>query len=264
MVLKRMAVPITIFLLISSLPYLLTNLNRSGSVQYFQYITDLDAKKSLSSVVVLMDYFKRQNDTEAVDSLKAVYNSRHTRVNQYNMAMVAMDEGNLDLSMAIIGNMTPNKFDGDYQRVLGRYYYLRGDYLRALDYLDRAIQLRKYNSLYFWQRGMVYIGLTKYDKALDDMRRAYNLDNSSLRVLDGLAFLFTTFQQYDSSIYYARKLVGLDSNQPGAFYILARSYLMKRDMANARRYADQFIRMTEGNPVFSSQREELIRLRSGM
>ena len=258
--LKNMIPALTVYLLISILPFLLVNLNENNSEKYCEYITHLDSNKSLSTVVVLQDYYKRKGNDGKVDSLRKVYNSRYAWVNQYNLAINAMDEGNMELAKTIIRSLKPNKFDADYQRVQGRYYFISGDNIRALEYLNNAIQLRQYNSLYFWQRAMIYVGLSQNDKALGDLKHAYDLDNSSLRVLDGLAYLYYSVIQYDSSIYYAKEMIRIDSSQLGAYYLLANSYYKLKYYNDAYQNARHFIDKTEGTNIYNQQRELLINM----
>ena len=214
----------------------------------------------MSTVVVLQDYYKRKGNDGKVDSLREVYNSRYAWINQYNLAINAMDEGNMELAKTIIRSLKPNKFDADYQRVQGRYYFISGDNIRALEYLNNAIQLRQYNSLYFWQRAMIYVGLSQNDKALGDLKHAYDLDNSSLRVLDGLAYLYYSVIQYDSSIYYAKEMIRIDSSQLGAYYLLANSYYKLKYYNDAYQNARHFIDKTEGTNIYNQQRELLINM----
>jgi tetratricopeptide (TPR) repeat protein len=174
--------------------------------------------------------------------------------------MKAMDDGNLKLAETIIKSIKPDKYDGDYQRIWGRYYYMQGNYVKALEYLDRAVQLRAYNSLYSWQRAMIYIGLSKNDKALDDLKNAYDLDNSSLRVLDGLSYMYFSSKQYDSSIYYAKEMIRVDPAQIGAYYMLANSYYGLKDYNAALQNAQYFIEKTEGTNIYNNQREQLLNM----
>lgn len=258
--LKKIIPTLTIYLLITTVPFFLVNLNTNNSEKYCEYIIVRDSNKSLSTIVVLQDYYKRQGQKVKVDSLKQVYDSKYSWVNQYNRAMTAMDNGNLDLTLTLLNGIKPDKFDGDYQRVWGRYYYMRGDLNKALKYLNKAIQLRKYNSMYFWQRAMIYINLEKADRALDDLQNAYDLDNSSLRVLDGLSYIYYSIKQYDSSIYYSKILVQIDSGQLGAYYMLANSYYKLNNYNAAHQSARIFIDKTESTNIYNRQREEMINI----
>jgi len=249
-----------IFVFISTIPVLLLFLNTERSLKYTEYIISLHPQKSYGSLVVLNEYYDSIGNKAKSESLKAAFNPKHTRINQLNLAMNAMDDGNLKLAETIIGSIKPDKYDGDYQRIWGRYYYLRGNYVKALEYLDRAVQLRAYNSLYYWQRAMIYIGLSKNDKALDDLKNAYDLDNSSMRVLDGLSYMYFSAKLYDSSIYYAKEMVRVDPGQIGAYYMLANSYYNLKNYNAARQNAICFIEKTEGTNSYNNQREQLLNM----
>lgn len=257
---KNMIPTLTLYLIITTVPFFMVNLHKNSSEKYCEYITTLDSNKSLSTIVVLQDYYNRQGQRSKVDSLKQVYNSKYSWVNQYNLAMRTMDEGDLRLAGTIIKSLRPDRFDADYQRVQGRYYYMTGNNIRALEYLNKAIQLRKYNSTYFWQRAMIYIGLEQVNRAIDDLQNGYYLDNSSLRVLDGLSYLYYSVKQYDSSIYYAEEMVRIDSGQLGAYYLLANSYYGLKNYRAAYLNARNFIDKTAGANIYNRQREQLINM----
>jgi len=258
--LKKFIVSILILLTIGSMPFFVTNLNRDKSTLYFEYLIELDSPKALYAIVCLADYYRSRGESKKADSLKYIFNRNYPQMRQYNQAMTAMDNGNLDLALTILNRIKQNKYDGDYQRVWGRYYYLRGDLNKALKYLNRAVQLRFYNSYYHWQRAIIYIGLSQNDKALDDLLRAYDFDNTSLRVLDGLAYLYFSAKQYDSSIYYAKEMIRIDSSQLGGYYLLANSYLKLKDYRGAYQNARQFIEKTEGRSIYNRQRAELTKM----
>jgi len=257
---RKFVLSMIVFAFISTIPVLLLFLNNDRSLKYTEYIISLHPQKSYGSLVVLNEYYDSIENKVKSESLKAAFNSKHSRINQLNLAMNAMDDGNLKLAETIIGSIKPDKYDGDYQRIWGRYYYMQGNYVKALEYLDRAVQLRAYNSLYYWQRAMIYAGLSKNDKALDDLKNAYDLDNSSMRVLDGLSYMYFSSKQYDSSIYYAKEMVRIDPSQMGAYYMLANSYYNLKNYEAARQNAEYFIEKTEGTSIYNNQREQLLNM----
>ena len=96
--------------------------------------------------------------------------------------------------------------------------------------------------------------------ALDDLKNAYDLDSSSMRVLGGLFFMYFSSKQYDSSIYYAKEMVRVDSGQKGAYYMLANSYYNFKNYNATRQNAQYFIEITEGTNVYNTQREHLLNM----
>jgi tetratricopeptide (TPR) repeat protein len=58
---------------------------------------------------------------------------------------------------------------------LGYTYYLEGDYVTAMRYINQSIELDPTNSWAFKNRSLVHIANSAYDKAHEDLKRALAL-----------------------------------------------------------------------------------------
>ncbi len=65
---KRLSISILILLIILPLPYFLTNLNEKRSIEYIEYMIDLDLEKSFSSIFVLNSFKLYQIDSRPLCS----------------------------------------------------------------------------------------------------------------------------------------------------------------------------------------------------
>ncbi len=236
---RKLMIPIVIILVISPLPYLLANLNEEASAEYVKRLIKLDSKKTIAGLIILYDYYKELDDNENARQLGYQYHTDYPTEIKCNEAMDAMDEGNTELAASILLSVEPNKFDASYQRALSRLYTLQGDYKRALEHIDWTIELRRYFSQVYRERAMVYLNLNQHDKVFKDLRKAYQLDDSSIVILEGLTYVHTFYKQYDSCIYYAERMKYVDSSLPIAYYWLDNAYAQKKNYDSANFYANE-------------------------
>lgn len=256
-ILKRLLVSMLIILIISPVPFLLTNLNRDRSIKYIEYLIELDKEKGVSSLVVLTDYFKQRGDSAIADSLNGVFNRQYPLLSKYNQAMGLLAKGAIRDAYSVIRTIKPNRFDGDYQGLMARFYSLQGENIKALEYINNAIQLRRYNSEYYAERAWIYIGMNDYDQAYDDFRHGYSLNNSSLFVMEGMVFLFDKEKKYDSSAYYAQKMITIDSTQAIPYYFLGKAAIAGRRFQLAREYINSSLEFAGDDSALIKQLNDL-------
>jgi len=176
---------------------------------------------------------------------------------------------NLELAALILSSVKPNKFDASYQRALSRLYSLQGDYERALKHIDWTIELRRYFSQVYRERAMIYLNLNQHDKVFRDrdLRKAYQLDDSSIVILEGLTYVHTYYKQYDSCIHYAERMKHIDSSSPVAYYWLANAYAQKQNYDSAKYYVNECtVRIGEDSILavgLNNLRKQIDNLQSG-
>jgi tetratricopeptide (TPR) repeat protein len=258
--LNKFTLSLLLFLLISCIPFLATNLNREASIRYFEYTISLDYNKSLSSLVVLTDYYRDRGDTLKIDSINKVYESQYPNKVKCDRALAALNRGDVNAAGKLIDEIEPDELDPSYQRIMGRYNFLKGNLDSALTYINKAIDLRSHAARYFLERARIRFTRGEGLLALDDLREAYRLDRTDLQVLDGLAFVYSATEQYDSTIYYAGKMLEVDSLVPVAYYWLARSYALKGDIGQASNYAERYYQFNLTDPAFLANKKELAEL----
>ena len=256
-ILKRLLVSMLIILIISPVPFLLTNLNRDRSIKYIEYLIELDKGKGVSSLVVLIDYFKQQGDSATADSLNGIFNRQYPLLSKYNQAMGMLAKGAIRDAYSVIRTIKPNRFDGDYQGLMARFYSLQGENKKALEYINNAIQLRRYNAEYYAERAWIYIGMNDYSQAYDDFRRGYSLNNSSLFVMEGMVFLFDKEKKYDSSAYYAQKMKAIDSTQAIPYYFLGKAAIAGRKLQLAGENINNGLKFAAGDSALIKQLNDL-------
>jgi len=256
-VLKRLLISISLLSIISILPFLITNLSKAESTNYLKYIIDLDRAKSLSSFAVLHSYYKDIGDTCAVDSLNNIQKQMYADKYQCDLAMIAINNGDIKTAADFISEIKPNKFNPRYQRVLSKYYFQLNKYDKALDHIDNAIQLRRYAARYYADRALIFMAVNKYDKALADLKQGHSLNPFNLTIIEGLAYIYNETEDFDLSIYYSQKLLEKDSLVPVAYYWIARGYLKKGEKIKAQPYANRYFEFSLPDSIFVLYSKEL-------
>jgi len=255
--LKKLLFPLTIFLIISVLPFLVENLDEASSIKYSEYLISLDFNKSRNALFIESEYFKKKGDTRKADSLKFIYKSAYPRWNKCDSAAYALARGDIDKAGTILGAMKQDLYDAYYQKLMGRLHYFTGDFDKALSYTNNAIRLNSYLASTYGERADIYFVLDSIEKGLNDLRHGYRLDNSNLYILDLLIMTFSEFKQYDSSIYYCYKRLAVDSTFWPTYYELAKAYAHKNDLISAKKYAERMAEFKTGHIGFRSKLEEV-------
>lgn len=258
--LKKMILPLMIFLAVSTVPYLVLNLSREGSIRYIKHIIDGDIKKSMGSVVILRDYYKKNGRMREADSVNNINNTAFPNFTKMNEAMAAVKKGDIPTARQLIAGITPNKFSKDYHHLLYFYYLTQRNYSAALDEIKKSIQVQKYYFASYLLLSMNYGLLNQPDSALEALRTGYGLNNSYWEILLGLANLHLQYNHPDSTIYYCEKILAHNPDDPSAFYLLARAYKGKGMMDMVRLNADKYFRYGPHDPLYKERSEELQRL----
>ncbi len=254
---RKFLISFILLLIISPVPYLLTNLNQTRSLEYFEYLLELDIQKGLSSLTVLKNYSISQGEPGRYEYYRRKYDSQNPDWNKYRMALEALHRGNLELGAAFLESAKPNKFEAEYHRTSARLSCMRGDLDKALTQINNAIQLRRYCKEYYWERGMIYMEMNKPHEYLNDLRRAYKFDTTVLLILDDLTFIHAYLEQYDSSIYYGEKLIAKDSSRAHIYYSLGMSHVSISDLEGAEYYNKLFGNLIEGDSTLIAMQKEL-------
>ncbi|MCP4704246.1 MAG: hypothetical protein GY865_06530 [candidate division Zixibacteria bacterium] len=258
--LKQLILSVTIILFVSPLPYLLTNLNHANSAKYCEYFCSLDLKRSTGSLLILYKYYEDHRNTKKLQEIKNVYVANFTKRKKLDSVLAAINVGDLKSATEILGRIEPNKYDGNYQRILWLYYFRQGDFKKAMNHIEQTIQLNRYNCDIYGDRAKIHMAREHYDNALDDLRHGYNLNNTSKYIIDGLSNLYFKLQQYDSTIYYCQKRIQLDSSNYNDYYRLVVSYAYKHNIKMAQKYFNKYAEFDLKDSRYLSQFNDLSEL----
>jgi tetratricopeptide (TPR) repeat protein len=250
---KKAIVPILCFLVTAPIPFLYANLNENLSREYIQYVIDTDFKRSMSSLVVLYNHYGDIGETKKADSLKTIYNTRYPYKFKLDNAQRLYTEGNYAASRAIMNSLPPDKFNVNYHTFMCQLYFQEGKLEKALESIDKAIQLKKYIYVNYYNRAMIYSFMKRDDKVLNDLKTAHRLNADDIKTVQFLASFYFTHEDYDSTIVFAYKLLELDPKRPDAHYFLAEAYYSKGRYDSTKKYIMLYSTYGEPDRLFDER-----------
>lgn len=245
----KLIIPFTLILFIYPLPFLLTNLNTGSSEKYIESLIELDTSKSMSSLTVLARYYKDINDRDKFDALMAKFNDKFLQDRIISQAMDAALTGDMESALNYNKLIKPDKFSGEYQRLLALLNYGSGNFDKALYHIDRAIQLRKFASDYHWTRSRILYSMKKYDMALTSLRETKQLDPLSLKTVDAMAMIFDLIDRPDSCVFYAKKTLELDSTRFKSYRYIVKWYAIAGQIEKANRYRSMYVKFSPADTI---------------
>ncbi|BAQ64803.1 tetratricopeptide repeat protein [Geminocystis sp. NIES-3709] len=121
---------------------------------------------------------------------------------------------------------------GEYQKAIDSYniaieldpsytnaYYGRGlaydnleEYRKAIDSYNKAIELEPNDADVYFNRGLVYENLKQYQKAINDYNKAIELNPNDVSAYDNRAYAYTQLQEYEKVNSDYKKAIDLDPN----------------------------------------------------
>lgn len=258
--LRSLMIPVIALMVISPFPYILTNLNGQNSIKYTKYIANLDRPKSMTTMLLLRDHYKREGDQSSSDSVNKEINSSYGNFRNIWRVLSALDSDDWESVNSLMPTIVPNKYSMDYHRMLATYYFKKGQNRRALDEAGLTMQLRNYNPETFAFLAQIYGKLKMNDSALQTLKIGYHYRRTSKYILDGLASMYLLNHQLDSALKYAHELVSADSTEYIGYYYLAGIYSLLGKPAPAKSNAEQYIKLGQSDPKFQTRISELQRM----
>ncbi len=246
---RKLIIPISLILSIYSLPFLLTNLHLDRSEKYLENLIELDTSKSMSSMTVLSRYYKDNNDREKFDALMVKLNKEFMQDRIISQAIDVTIAGDLESAFKYIQLIKPDKFSGEYQRLLSLFNFGSGQYEKALYHIDMALQLRKYASAYHWTRSRILYSMKKYDLALSSLHETNKLAPSDLKAVDALAMIFDLTNRPDSCVYYARETLKLDSTRFPSYRYIIKWFALAGQLEKADKYKSMYTRYSPADSI---------------
>jgi tetratricopeptide (TPR) repeat protein len=259
-VLLKFIPSILLFLIVSTVPYLQTHLNENNSLDYFRYTLKMDDYSSLSGIIVLRDYFKKNNDFKKSDSLNALIYELYPDLAKTRQALKAVNSGDFNKALEIFQTITPDEFSADYHSLRGSIYLRQNKLDSALIEIKKAIQLRKYKPSLQNNLALVYARMGNYEKSLDVFREVHKRYNERCSIIYGIANVFIMSGNFDSALHYSEKLVSIDSGKATGYYMLSKIYIKKGDAVKARENLNQYFKYSKTDPLFMRRSSELLEL----
>ncbi len=254
---KAPAPALILILLLTSLPYVMVNVNYQPSIEYTEYLIGLDTRKTYGAYSVIMNQYYNSDNWQRASQLYEKYGDLYLG-EKYGLILKTIEKGQLRQAMRLIRQIRPDEYNADYQYMLAEYHYVAEEYDSSLFYIDKVIDLRPYqDGDYYSLRGAIYLGQGKYRKSLDDVRMALRIDSKSLKVLSVAMQINSAVAELDSLEYYARKALTVDSTFALSYYYLSLTILKKGQGELAKKTARLFLRYSENDDSYATRRKEI-------
>ena len=132
------------------------------------------------------------------------------------------------------------KRDGAREHLVEGYrLYRKKRYARALEELDKAVQMNETNpEAYFW-RGRTLIAQGRFESAAEDFRKAVKLRPDYAEAFDNLGWLYDRLGETDRAIDALSKSIDLKSDNGWTYYQRGKVLLKRGDRDGALRDAEK-------------------------
>ncbi|UCD17278.1 MAG: hypothetical protein JSV44_12645 [Candidatus Zixiibacteriota bacterium] len=251
--LKRLLVPIAIILLTAPLPYLITNLSDLKSKRYAEYIMNTDIPRSMSTLVVLYDYYRQAGETSKADRLKRLFGARYPDKINIDRAFEAINSGDVEQTKRLLRKITPDEYNFNFHKLMAFVFTRAGKYDKALDAIDKSLQLKPYNYDLHKSRALIFLKSEQYDNALVALRRAYRFKADDEDIIQTMATVYFVTKKYDSMLVYSSKLMELNPVNVNGMYFLAESYYGLGQYDRMRERVEIYRENGRNDPLYESR-----------
>ena len=139
----------------------------------------------------------------------------------------------------------PNSSDPYYKR--GLYYKDHGNLVAAIEDMKRALQIDSTVSVYHSELGELYYVKNEVDKARAELQKAINYDNQNTDALLGLAEINLVLQKYDKSMDLVNEALKIDEHLYKGYFLKGYIYKETGDTSKA---ISSFQTTVEVNPNY--------------
>ena len=158
-----------------------------------------------------------------------------------------------------------DKNPDDYFTLNGRanQYFLNGDYLRALDDINRAIKLtpeKDADTRYeeFMLRAKIYDARGDQEKRLADLYEANRIDPTRINCLGLLAETNYELLRYDDAEQCFQRILRIQPNNYEALAGLGRIEVKRQNFGKAAEYVDRAVKLYSAEPMVYINRAEVL------
>ena len=236
--------PLTAMALIAVFPYFAVNLSYRPSLAYYEWLLRLDWRQSRPGLIVLRDYFINSGD---ISRAKAIDQQIYDMFPTIRLARRASDlslVGRFDEALSLADSVYHiDPYSAEAYNLRGIIYLRMGDYRKAIADMKQSIELAQYDARTQVNLAQAYYNIGRPDSMWIYLRRALKLNPASGQVLQGFAMAFLGQGQYDSAYVYGLQTIQADSTISNGYLAAVVSSYRAGNMARARKYLGRFVDM---------------------
>jgi len=241
---KRYLTIILIFIAcFSTLPWFLINSNTEKSIYRFDYLLNLDLKRSRTGLYLLYDYYAKENRFREANEVGKKMFEAFPEDSLNRAAKTYTNVGDYDKATELLKKaieINPSFLDS-YSN-LGIIYLKQGKVDKAFDEFLRLIRLNPFNSAFHVNLGYALLGKERLDEALKEFKKAEKLGLKEPGAFCDIAHIYLRFGETEKAIKSYKKALKID---PGFYYAhsgLGQIYLDKYFLDEALVEFDQAVR----------------------
>lgn len=130
--------------------------------------------------------------------------------------------------------VTP-KIRAESSKILGTYFASKANHQKALFYFKKAAQFYEDSDLYY-RIGVLYVITGDYQKALDNFKKSYLLNQNDVETIKHLAELYYRFGDFDNSLKYYKYLLETAKSRAEILLSIGEIYYRKQEYPEALKY----------------------------
>lgn len=120
--------------------------------------------------------------------------------------------------------------------LLGKLYWLKNDFARADQYLERAEKLNADQKLVFYNHGYALDMLSQTDRAIQKYAMALRLDPTFIEAHHNIALLYMKKREYATALDHFSEVLRMDPNHASTHVNMAKIYINEKNLTQARNH----------------------------
>jgi len=215
-----------------SVPYYKEN-NYRKSAEYLKKAFEIDKDSAEKAVLFYENLLKVENYSWDIF---------------YNGAKEFLDEKQLEMASGLIEE-AEEVGNSNYKAMSyvlhGRIYIKKGEDEKAIDYLNKALDLDADNVEGYVHLGEIYTNQNEIDKAISYLKKAVSIDPENFLGHKLLGQNYLGAESYDMAIEILEKASSMSNDDPLVLYNLSYAYLQKEDYKRASDIAEKILVLPE-------------------
>lgn len=217
-----------------TLPWLLLNAGTSAGINRFRNLLDIDVKKSLNGRYGLAKYYNQQNMLAMAKAINVEIFELFPEDSLSRLAQSYRIQGNFDKAIQLLEKaieINPS-FGGAYNQ-LGLIYLSQRKADEALAEFQKAIRANPFNANAHINLGYALISKGRYQEALDESKKAVKLGGATAEVLNNIGYTYWKLGQPEKAIEELRKSIKIDPRFMDPHLNLGQFYLLNHRLDEA-------------------------------
>lgn len=208
-------------------------LNYKKSIETLDKVIKKNPQDSIAYAYRGYAYMMTNDFNKAYDDYKKADELASTLETMSGLQWASLARGKYDESISIGEKILAKDKDNFYAKFrISEAYKGKGDFNKTIELLTELIQKYPDSSMAYLYRGYAYMMTEKYDKALEDYKKADSI-YSSVDSLAGIQWALLAMGKNDESIVAGEKVLAKEPNSYYAKQRIADAYLEKKEYPKA-------------------------------